>query len=1432
MADFKTALDALAKGDLKLESLSKQLTKLLEQSPQYATRMLDQVDEAYAQKKLNDHQYADLKRQINQFRRAHAAVTESGKGGAGDATVFAQEKNVPARAEEAGDSTQVLNEEELAGTPTSTTDGTSTSVVDFDLSTAAADTSTPSVTSATGPAGTEWGDPAQTATGLAGAMGPGSIIKHRFRLLEVLGVGGMGKVYKGIDLLKEEAKDKNPYCAIKLLNDDFKDHPESFIALQRESSRQQKLAHPNIATVYDFDRLGGPGTPVYITMEYMDGKPVNDYIKKEVRKSGGIPFAQAYPIIKGLGSALIYAHDRGIVHSDFKPGNAFLLKTGEVKVLDFGIARAVKNPVTGEAEKTLFDPGKLGALTPAYASLEMLEGEEPDTRDDIYALGCTAYELLTGKHPFNKLPANKARENNLVPALVKGLNKKQNRALRRSVAYERKDRSPNVTHFLEELEGKATWHKHPLFIAASVVLVIAAIGFIPVKNYLHGKDIEQMIADINSGDQTVIIAKLDEIRAMEKTEQITITDAASIVIQKYYDNRISGLIDITGDSYDFPAAKTILKEIEDFYPESIFLQQQDERVSFNEKQLVSDLNTQYIAALKDPALLDNTKQILATIKRINPAHPLLEDPRPSNAYRLAAVSAFEQNDFTGALALVASGLETAPGDARLKDMQGKIQQAVRVAELEQTLDAVQGQQVSLSDFKQHQDAIVELANKKPESPLIFSFANELRPIVTNELSTILSTGTRADAETAAKEYGNLLNALQLNRELSQIKLAHLQGEERTRAIQDIVSKDSTDIEQSLAGPKLDDAGWESKLSANLQELDSLSTEDASITDTLAGFRNKVADLYINKANETLKAERFDAAEDLIGKGERFAPGLTALLNTRNTIGQAREAYDKKILVNGLKEDFKRMSEADKVVDARATYDQLRAELGENDPYITTEAPPILGKSYERLAKRKGEAKEFKDAFDLAKAGLELDPANPSLKALQQEFEAEFNIMELTQLFKTKLAFPNDTRLRIDQIETYSATRSAEFRKAAAETLAERINALQATSPDSAATLAQNAADLFPTSSVLAKLKDEMKPKPWDEAVTANAALSAGKLSEATRIQQAAAGEFAGRSDFVQFSDSLAEKVKEANGVFDLYLRDKEAAGNDYEKLTAAKTVLVRVQGLWTDNADFDAAGKDLEQLITANKPVAKPKIRKQEESIEEVTRAEPGTAAAKKEEWKPVASDQECTTRLAGYGTRAKAICFDMIYANARGPYMVVVPGGENFQHGFAIGKYEISVGDWSKYCILSGSCKPVKDEERKNDPMTGITLKDAQDYAKWLSERTGKTYRLPTKAEWEYAANAGGKQPKKDFNCRVALGDKIIKGTGPVSVKSGKSNGWGLKNYVGNVQEWVIEGDSPYVRGGAYQDAHSKCEISLERPHNGGADETTGFRLVLEDVG
>ena len=1416
MANFKAALKALGTGKLKHESLSKQLDSVLNASPKFASKMLSDLDEAYNQKKLNDNQYSVLKDQIIKFKQAQTSAVKSSspsrkqKKTSTESTISPETQKIDDNSLDttiiAGEEKTVIGGEEKAKKTATQSNTTKTTA-----------TISPNTTT--------------SSKEDEGNFGPGSIIKQRFKLEKVLGIGGMGKVYKALDLLKAEAKDKKPYVAIKLLNEDFKDHPEAFISLQRESSRQQKLAHPNIATIYDFDRVGGPGTPVYITMELMEGMELKDFIRKKVRQKKGLPFEEAYEIIKQLGAGLTYAHELRLVHSDFKPGNAFLCNDGTVKTLDFGIARAVKNPVAGEAEKTLFDPGKLGALTPAYASLEMLEGEEPDTRDDTYALACTAYELLTAKHPFNKLAANKAKENNLVPPEIKHLNKKQNRALKRGVAFHRADRSPTVDHFVEELAGKATWHKNPFVIAASVLIVLTLMLISPAMDYLHQRTINGLITEINKGDQQTIVRKLDEILLLEKADQTTIADEAKNAIQNYFSDKVAFLTDADNDNFDFPAANRVIEEIGKFYPESQFLQRQTTLVTTSKKKIISDLNAQYVSALKDPQLIDDTKNILEKIARIEPGHPLLDDPRPSNAYRLLAIEKFEANQFASALELVKSGLATANDDARLNDLEKKILRAQRVAQLESELNIVKGQLSSLISFKDQQKIISELANLSPDSDVIQLLSVKFKPLMQKDLNLVLKTGARNDAQDLVSNYSALMIAFQLNDQLTEIKLAHLNGNARKKAISDMATTNTNQIDSALTNVNVDNQEWEIKLLRNIQELASLSKQDTDASSKLVKYREQIANLYLERATNTLQEERFDAADGYVDIVERFSPGVEQILDTRNEISSAREESERKAKVEANKSDFKIFTEANNIAEAEKLFEQLKADIPQTDTYITSEAPRLLADSYARLAQTNAENRDYIAAFSLVTKGLELDLTNEMLRSLKDEYQAEANIIELTELFKNSLSFPTNIRLKIDQIENYaSPTNSSDFRKSASAILAERINSLKTKDENAAAGLAQTAASLFPASSILVSLKNELKLKPWDGLSEANAAIASGKLSEASQIKETASEKFGTHPQFIGFSRLLDDKKKEARNIYKIYQQDMESAGEEYEKLKVAKSLLSRAKSFWTDSPEFTDAEDKLNQLIAKVKPKPKPKIRAREQSIDSISGNTSGGGS--RAEWKPIESDSECTKRLAGYGKRAKAICFDMIHKSARGPLMVVVPNGDTYEKPFAIAKYEISVSDWSKYCILSGTCKPIKDKDKRNDPIRNISLQQAKEYALWLSERTGKIYRIPTKSEWEYAANAGGKQPKKDFNCRVSVNQKLIKGTGIVSVKSGKSNGWGLKNYIGNVQEWVLNEGELLVRGGAYTDAHSKCAISLERAHKGEGDEATGFRLVREDVG
>lgn len=281
-----------------------------------------------------------------------------------------------------------------------------------------------------------------------GTITVGSVLKDRFIIEKEIARGGMGVVYRARDIRKEQYQDRNSYIAIKVLGEECKAHPDSFIALQREAGKVQKLAHPNIVTVYDFD---SDGDTVFMTMELLEGESLERFFSHQ--GSSKLPVKEALTIIDAMGQGLAYAHQKGIIHCDFKPGNVFLTKDGTVKILDFGIARAAKHSEHVQLDVTRFDAGTFGALTPAYASCEMIENDTPDQRDDIYALACVAYELLSGRHPFNKLSATIARDSHLKPAPIKGLNKQQWKALLQGLAFERKTRPATVQQFLTQLNG-------------------------------------------------------------------------------------------------------------------------------------------------------------------------------------------------------------------------------------------------------------------------------------------------------------------------------------------------------------------------------------------------------------------------------------------------------------------------------------------------------------------------------------------------------------------------------------------------------------------------------------------------------------------------------------------------------------------------------------------------------------------------------------------------------------------------------------------------------------------------------------------------------------------------------------------------------------------------------------------------------------------
>ncbi|NOX91656.1 MAG: serine/threonine protein kinase [Gammaproteobacteria bacterium] len=311
----------------------------------------------------------------------------------------------------------------------------------------------------------------------ASEVGPGGLINNRFRLEYMLGQGGMGVVYAARDLRKEELGDADSRIAIKLLSEEVRHLPNALRMLQQECKKAQDLAHPNVVTVHDFDR---DGEVVYMTMELLAGQPLGEYMTEmEIATAGknlSVDFSKPLSIIADIVQGLAYAHKRGIVHFDLKPGNVFITDEGTTKILDFGIARAVLTS-GGETsnDATLF--GGMIALTPRYASLEMLLGLLPDPRDDIYALAIIAYHLLAGKHPFGELSATEVLHQNVQPERIPGLTERQWKGLLNGLALKREDRTASAEEFLEAISPRRVDRRYWLAVGTAATAIAVSLFF-------------------------------------------------------------------------------------------------------------------------------------------------------------------------------------------------------------------------------------------------------------------------------------------------------------------------------------------------------------------------------------------------------------------------------------------------------------------------------------------------------------------------------------------------------------------------------------------------------------------------------------------------------------------------------------------------------------------------------------------------------------------------------------------------------------------------------------------------------------------------------------------------------------------------------------------------------------------------------------------
>jgi beta-lactam-binding protein with PASTA domain/tRNA A-37 threonylcarbamoyl transferase component Bud32 len=211
------------------------------------------------------------------------------------------------------------------------------------------------------------------------------LLGDRYELEGVVGRGGMAEVYRARDIRLDRI------VAIKTLRADLARDQTFQARFRREAQSAASLNNPAIVAVYDTGEDMSTGVPVpYIVMEYVDGRTVRDLLIEGHRL---LP-QRALEIVNGVLSALEYSHQAGIVHRDIKPGNVMVTRNGDIKVMDFGIARAMN-----DSQATMTQTAQVIG-TAQYLSPEQARGERVDARSDLYSTGCLLYELLTGRPPF------------------------------------------------------------------------------------------------------------------------------------------------------------------------------------------------------------------------------------------------------------------------------------------------------------------------------------------------------------------------------------------------------------------------------------------------------------------------------------------------------------------------------------------------------------------------------------------------------------------------------------------------------------------------------------------------------------------------------------------------------------------------------------------------------------------------------------------------------------------------------------------------------------------------------------------------------------------------------------------------------------------------------------------------------------------------
>jgi hypothetical protein len=626
---------------------------------------------------------------------------------------------------------------------------------------------------------------------------------------------------------------------------------------------------------------------------------------------------------------------------------------------------------------------------------------------------------------------------------------------------------------------------------------------------------------------------------------------------------------------------------------------------------------------------------------------------------------------------------------------------------------------------------------------------------------------------------------------------------------------------------------------------------------LEAMRGDATKFLLAQASGAASEERFDAARIWIARARMASPAggnteaVARDVEMAAAAAQQRRERDRaQGELESLKARFASLVASDRADKAEALLLDIR-NLTDSDPALGEQNAEFLAKAYADLGESYARGDDFQSAVRTAAAGVAFDPDAKTLaealnryrreldrRALLIALEKRFDGMTPLDVDATrkdlaalKLQFPyayaghtadflkrrsaalvayagaanlqpRVLGARLDEITSLFPERSGALRQTVAAAALKRIEAERERDDLAARILLDDLMGVLPREPQLRKLAQTLPPAP---ILQARRQIAAGRLSEADRGLKASKAKLGKTPEYEVLTRTIALQQKDASKKFETFVSGVKTG--KLKSRTARKQAFDEVITLWSDNPEF--------------------------RRVDYVNR-KPGM----------------CFADLAGSGKSKGGRCYDLIARGVKGPVMVVVPTDGAGAPAFAISRYEVSVARFNRYCEATAGCAAVS---ARNDkiPVTGISIGDARGYAKWLSARASANaghavvYRLPKDAEWRHAAAANGEVAKRGINCRPESGSSLSSGIvrsqegtlslgvpigrALVSASFGGENGWGVVNAVGNAQEWVISGNGLAARGGAFEDPIAACSVDAGRPHSGGADAVTGFRLVRE---